>query len=206
MKIITQINHGFQKGNSLKYYIDPNPRTISPGGLYIRARITDDYIDGFVIEVIDENTFKLSEEIDFSHTNLNLKGEQMENNKHYIPDIEDIRVGYEFEILHKDLWMKEDFDPLYLSFYLAELAVHKIRTPYLTKEQIEAEGWEIKYNHDVLVGFQKGEGMYPVLAEYNTESHHLTIRTGSWYPEETIYYGKCPSINEFRKICKLLGI
>ena len=70
-------------------------------------------------------------------------------NKYYTPDIEDIRVGYECEIFNP-----ANTDPFILGHYYDswdKITIHRVnmydvgrkefRTPYLTKEQIEAEGW-----------------------------------------------------------------
>lgn len=86
-----------------------------------------------------------------------------------------------------------------------------IRTPILTKEQIEAEGWKFIKNmspHYVVNKFTKRfwhEGI-----EYTLIKHSLGI---SITPEERkdislspSYEGTCPSINEFRTICKLLRL
>jgi hypothetical protein len=133
---------------------------------------------------------------------------QMEN-KYYTPDIEDIRVGYEYESFIKgydgelDRWNKEivsvtnpnlNFHLLLIDKYISK---GEIRTPYLTKEQIKNEGWQITKSKYVLTkGDYKltGLGFFP--------NKKLRISRGSL----TIFYGECPSINEFRYICKLLKI
>jgi hypothetical protein len=77
-----------------------------------------------------------------------------------------------------------------------------IRVPYLTKEQIEAEGWK-QISSEILTHgyFLKGECRLELL-----EDSIICIRNGYWYPENTIYKGECKDINTFRKIIKLLGI
>lgn len=132
-----------------------------------------------------------------------------ESLKYYIPSIEDIRVGYECELfwnqdhLSKNFWDKiivgevglEDMN------WYARIAEKTIRTPYLTKEQIEAEGWE----------------EYPKWIEATDTKYYikgdLTLNVYSDRRIEIIipkssntYWGNCPSINEFRFINKLLGV
>jgi len=67
-----------------------------------------------------------------------------EYNEYFVPDIEDFRFGYEFEKNYSssgDGWYPTkivaylDFEGL--DFYIQE---GLLRTSYLTKEQIEAEG------------------------------------------------------------------
>ena len=72
-------------------------------------------------------------------------------NKYYTPSIEDIRVGYEYESLQKQQDGSEKWVPQKIvRRYDLEgdwenwLYYGIVKTPYLTKEQIEAEGWKIE--------------------------------------------------------------
>lgn len=86
-----------------------------------------------------------------------------------------------------------------------------IRTPYLTKEQIEGEGW--KYTgRSVDIWFEK-EGDFQIgnWTSYKVRMHYgedqrLFIHAVDSGGEHYLFEGKCPSINEFRKICKLIGV
>ena len=78
-----------------------------------------------------------------------------------------------------------------------------IRTPYLTKEQIEKEGW---------VNTEEGDNIYTRKGPYELSTITL-IQDGKTTmflvvarDGKAVYSGQCPSINEFRKISKLLGI
>jgi len=138
-------------------------------------------------------------------------------NKYYTPDIEDIHIGYECEIYRgQDTWTKYIFqeEDLFGRFYeqgeKINLKKVEFRTPYLTKEQIESKGWEIdKYSFIImditnnnelgdehLFRFFKNE--FSII--FHNEKHTITIRN----KEDILYSGKCLSINEFRKICKLI--
>jgi len=134
--------------------------------------------------------------------------------EYYTPNIEDIKVGYECEvqniiralthsvdyvirtdIVYDENWVKVIVDyPVYLQihYYIELLESTHLRTPYLTKEQIEAEGW--KFIGTVLCKLN-----YQVYLE-NTQLH-ITDHNG-----DTYFLGECKSINEFRYICKLLKI
>src|SRR5687767_11758335 len=137
-------------------------------------------------------------------------------NKYYTPALEDLRVGYECEIFDDRLqdpnniqWIKVTLDDLHDVAWRVDDKNWNVRTPYLTKEQIEAEGWELinvlehseESHESSWYQFKKGKyevrwwGQPDYIEFYNSRSK-----------EDLIYEGKCPSINEFRTTCKLLGI
>lgn len=146
-------------------------------------------------------------------------------NKYYTPNIEDFYVGYECEIKNSSdpisfewEWVKfkdnfdfdmgkigndNDYDFAYLR---NDLKDGNIRTPYLTREQIEAEGWKkihyreyIKDLEDITIHFFNGNK-----EEEHDEKYLSTFSIHNKY--YNLFEGDCPSINEFRKICKLLNI
>lgn len=138
----------------------------------------------------------------------------IENNKYYTPDIEDIRVGYEYEQYHPKLYTNNDGEienrstwdkniikePLMYGDTLSKNIEKKyIRTPYLTKEQIEAEGWEI-VQENYCVKNQYRLSLLP------NNMIHISVTNVSTVNMKTLFIGNCPSINEFRTICKLLNI
>lgn len=146
----------------------------------------------------------------------------MEEDKYFIPDIEDIRTGYECELYVEDSWQEAtliDITKLGLKFnsfnkkkewIFTNVDGTVIKTPYLTKEQIEAEGWQViddknpaKFKHPVEVDVQ---------VIYDFENHYLWITIPAEIVKEKIKYrankyaGYCKSINEFRYISKLLQL
>lgn len=136
-------------------------------------------------------------------------------NKYYTPNIDDIYVGYEFEM--DDTWggwMKLTFteemlkaEPLVPLGSGSERApwYHRIRTPYLTKEQLEKEGWiqnKLKYQFEkdiYLLYIANGDDFETVGL-----NHEIVIVNKRF--EDSIFRGRIPSINEYRYICKLLNI
>ena len=133
--------------------------------------------------------------------------------KYFTPDIEDLKVGYECELdyytvtatSHNQGWrnyiINRDVD--FQTMFKA-IDSKKIRTPHLTKEQIEAEGWKetSKCNY---------EKIDSNITSYYGNDHYLWIM----HPATTVlgekylansFKGECKSINEFRYICKLLKI
>jgi hypothetical protein len=80
-----------------------------------------------------------------------------------------------------------------------------VRTPYLTKEQIEAEGW--KQMPPPIISISKEFRDIPFIKngyrlDYNSNSNQLAITVSGQF----LFYGECKCINTFRTICKLLNI
>lgn len=139
-------------------------------------------------------------------------------NKYYTPEISDIRIDYECEIYSEFQnrgfeWLKLRLIPNSVKAILEDnIKIERIRVSYLTKEQIEAEGWKLieeknlskdksvlKFKKDTRILYQGYLEDYTVVREliqiWNNEKEN-----------HCIFEGKCSSINEFKIICKLLGI
>jgi len=146
---------------------------------------------------------------------------------YYTPDIEDIRVGYEAEVNWEFYRNSDGTKSSHLNgwkpviFKGVDEAVRKYhemgmyRVPYLTKEQIEAEGWEKDTNHPLYKGllkFKNSNGTYWVRMSDNNKidiiCYTSTEGKDIWTLQKrsVIFEGYCPSINEFRYITKLLKI
>lgn len=157
-------------------------------------------------------------------------------NNYYTPEVSDIFVGYECEIQVLDFSCQGDgcpkeWEPHIIGhdLDLSDLrdGRHHIcvdprwyRTPYLTKEQIEAEGWERQDNFlnetqrlamkpDYILKTPTGS-LSLFIRDLENPSKNICISEyvrgdGLWDLSSftTVYDGKCPSINEFRKIIKL---
>lgn len=136
--------------------------------------------------------------------------------QYYTPALQDIHIGYECETRTDPYpdWMSskiEDADDL-------GYVINKeweIRTLYLTKEQIEGEGWKIKATFLIADYAPTGrdtyqymfiKGDFQLIYGNPDDQTSLIVRKGEWYPDNTVFKGTCPSINEFRTICKLLNI
>lgn len=136
----------------------------------------------------------------------------MSEQQYFIPVIEDICSGYEYQV--NDKYGKDgdwktttefsnayDFDDNPHYAIMKDIEVGRIRVSYLTREQIETEGWEF----DVTITqassrFFKGNyGLF-----FNKENQRIRV----WVVKNQIqiFDGKCKSINEFRTIQKLLEI
>jgi len=151
----------------------------------------------------------------------------MEQNKYFTPNIEDMRVGYECEANPKFYSEQEDvWSPIIMKgigqevIHYHSLGVY--RTPYLTKEQIEAEGWKPANTGGLERGcmngrcaFTKGNYFLIIPSEPNTKlgdrieivmADVLKDEYHEWTSNGRMYIGQCKDINTFRYICKLLGI
>jgi len=153
-----------------------------------------------------------------------VEGRMMEN-EYYTPDITDLHVGYECEV-DKNIYAGKEFDwekvvgaenNMGDEGLLAKCRTGKVRTPYLTKEQIEAEGWErllddedanvllFKSKKKILGVSPSDDSWYRI--DYDTETHNLYLWRLYNNGYDVLYYdGECKSINEFRKIISWVGI
>lgn len=138
--------------------------------------------------------------------------------KYFVPDIEDFRVGYEYQktakFMNFDKWKNCTFGTTNtrLETIGSALYTKEIRVSYLTKEQIEAEGW-IYSGKAVDLWFKKDGNFqigswtaYQLKLHYGLNDHRLYVYAEDCNNEHPLFEGECKSINEFRYICKLLKI
>ena len=126
-------------------------------------------------------------------------------NKYFTPSVEDIRVGYEGEYhnwsmddagvdeLNYNRWEKATLNKGNVETML-KYGIGEFRVPYLTKERIEAEGWED------MIGY-----LYKNYRRLNFNSKTNKLEIYDMF-NNIFYVGKCKCINDFRYITKLLGI
>jgi hypothetical protein len=144
-------------------------------------------------------------------------------NKYFTPDIEDIRVGFVAEWLQEidtpsEYWELKTLQHYNLTTAARSLALIKkptVRVLYLTKEQIEAEGWELIqiYPKGACI-FQKGtkEEGCELTCDFIEHKVHFTklyfYGLDDEYTRTKLTWNslECKDINTFRKIIKLLGI
>lgn len=147
-------------------------------------------------------------------------------NKYFTPSIEDIRIGYECEQKHTGTWVVVKADRvnqvngLLYEFTQARMDGLHIRTPYLTKEQIHLEGWQIK-NPSTIHGqtlqsrpqynffIEKGNYMGLILNDGRLELIYKDVLLDDRAESTSngrLYLGECKDINTFRQIQKLLNI
>jgi hypothetical protein len=149
------------------------------------------------------------------------------DDKYFQPEIEDIRVGYECETRgsKEKPFEKEIIDREWTLSLLEEyIKSRDIRVPYLTKEQIEAEGWKQEARL-LLADFAnkppEGENLYlftknelhmifkeevHIVIVYKITKTSVDCNISPEITRESLFNGECKDINTFRYICKLLGI
>lgn len=144
-----------------------------------------------------------------------------EDNKYYMPDIEDLHVGYICEVQQMQQgegvgsYVKSVLNEL-REMELFDLAEYfnRCKTKYLDKEDIESLGWKEmpKYSNRYIMFELSNRWL-----GYNLEKHWLKLtvndpikeldRTDDLYDESKMYYqGECKSINELKTIMKWLNI
>lgn len=144
--------------------------------------------------------------------------------KYYVPDIEDIRVGYKYERLDCEKWINKIIEEweLYtpnigeacdseISEILRDLNSGKIRTPYLTKEQIELElnnqqlNWRYGRNDGCYTHYILTEWIKIWFSDNDVTNVWVTyINANNDYRNDVPFTIK--SINEFRTLLKFLNI
>lgn len=157
---------------------------------------------------------RISSEDDLFETikyTLNKKQEREMNDKYFIPEIEDLYIGYECTI-ETNLGLKFGVFPelLNLNKQLDEFgndnfmkAAHAIlKTPYLTKEQIEKEGWKLEdFDDDGVVWFEKNNYELIYFDTYKTTNRIVVKYFGG-----VVFEGKIKCVNELKTLMKFLEI
>ena len=145
--------------------------------------------------------------------------------EYYTPETSELFIGYILEYRSKSyisvekiewhLWTKITVNTDFLARGCSESSFDsdvEIRTKYLTKEDIESEGWSFQYQELLAVDeynhrfFSKGRHFLEYLIEGDIIIIKIKAQTTKGREPLLIYLGSCPSINEFRKICKWLNI
>lgn len=137
-----------------------------------------------------------------------ISGEFAKRTEYFTPDIEDIRVGYECESLFTDMkWHSFIYTPDDFSVLKEEILNDMVRVPYLTKEQIEKEGWVVDFEDKERKRFTAGKNSFR-LHFINNRLDITTYRGDFGLVEDgvPIFKGECKDINTFRYLSKLLGI
>ena len=150
-------------------------------------------------------------------------------NKYFVPEISDLRVGYECEIYEQStnkLIKKIEWHPVKViignSEYGKSVAINripkylkqdKIRVPYLTKETIESEGWrihdlqkEIKDKNCFLFYKKVNEETFIMVFDQSDSCKRIGIHQEVLKIPVKHFSGTCKDINTLRQIQKLLGI
>jgi hypothetical protein len=131
---------------------------------------------------------------------------------YYKPKESELIMGYECKI-HVPKYEGHKFivDEDQMQYACFCIRAGFLYTKYLTKEDIQAEGWTLGELCRIYWSFEKDN----VKLFFYEQTHEVRIYKVDFSRETTQEGGfkddiaatfKCPSINEFRYICKLLGI
>lgn len=158
-------------------------------------------------------------------------------NKYFVPLIEDIRIGYECESyewsmdeagipeLNYDRWVKTILSGDRVGTIL-KYGVRGFRTPYLSKEILEADGWKEVDGDEYLFGrgvsffFEKKFGKIPeagstdapfkIIMRYDSVVNHMALQyvgeKGYENFQQQIFSGFCKDANTLKYILRLLNI
>jgi hypothetical protein len=135
---------------------------------------------------------------------------QAEKEKEYfIPKLDDFNIDYECEMLTDRGWKQYIIHSS--RAFIDNMIKNSLRTPYLTKEQIEKEGWKYEPLIGLVIAHKFTKGDYILNWFWNDKKIFIYKMKKLWpgsvnYELEPLYKGICPSINEFRTIMKLLNI
>ena len=117
----------------------------------------------------------------------------------------------------QNTWDRQHYGPTEWWEIKERIKDKAIRVRYLTKEQIEGEGWIYDKNLEDPYDYDKKDG-YMIEVDgttiqyslyHNSEAHQIRIERvvdcgiGA---EDYIYNGKCKSVNELRTIMKFIGV
>ncbi len=125
---------------------------------------------------------------------------------YFTPSAEDIHIGYEFELENRIKgWKKyvvgEDYEHITVVRAISEAKIgDRIRTPYLTEAQLEEEGW-VRNEGTWTKGDFTIATIINLLRDGSRRKQSMAINRGL----QTVYVGEIRCINDFRKICKLIG-
>lgn len=138
--------------------------------------------------------------------------------KYFVPKLEDLREGYVYEYQeydeeidnYIDKWNKSIFDSRNGLGHDLEHTFRegKVRVPYLSKEQIEAEGW-IPITEGNIDQWYRDDKHLALKLYYNLGPKQDKIIIRIWQEishGNQLFLGECKCINTFRYICKLIGI
>lgn len=133
--------------------------------------------------------------------------------KYFVPEISDLRVGYECEIEIDNEWINKIIEFEYGWLELPDDYNKRLRVPYLTKEAIESEGWrihnlqkEIKDKNCFLFYKKVNEETFIMVFDPSDSCKRIGIHQEVLKIPVKHFSGTCKDINTLRQIQKLLGI
>lgn len=130
----------------------------------------------------------------------------MNQNKYYVPNTEDIKIGYQCQAYFNNEWVDYIFPNTmtYINTINDQIKQGLYKTPYLTKEDIESLGWVMS---DTVSDYCFGvKGNYELTYSFVNKLLRIRDMSDSKHPYPILHNCFCPSVNELIYICKLLKI
>jgi hypothetical protein len=135
----------------------------------------------------------------------------MEDNKYYIPEISEFFVGFEYEMLNKDIWEQHtisDSETLsYFMFRLQQSTLNSVvRVKYLDKYDIESLGWIDISNEDSPFDLKSYTYKTYILIRDNLTNIKIFKMDLNKDFRGELFQGTIKNISELRKLLKQIGI
>lgn len=149
-------------------------------------------------------------------------------NKYYVPNIEEFRIGFEYEVYipEKELWSTETFylnkshiDIIKYVNIQTENTLRRVRVKYLDKEDIKSFGFTLvkEYSDELVFQINDGEYCFYELT-LNIDDNKVNITQGCQskmsakkLPIEqwnyfNIFFGEIKNKSELQQVLKMVGV
>lgn len=131
--------------------------------------------------------------------------------KYYTPAPEDIRIGFEYLLYNPSAYNErvtiiiEDVDSIENALKRLKKELDgDVMVPYLTAEQIAAEGWTKRDDNEFTIPIN---AMCEYVLSFEPQfSDNIRIRKEVMDQRVYLFFGKCRCKNDLRLICKMIGI
>ena len=140
------------------------------------------------------------------------------NNKYYTPEVEEFRVGFEYEYFENDIWTSYILDEPYINALWNQTCMGKVRVKYLDEKDIEDLGfinWTVEWSDparyyftkSLLDGYEsikKGIQLFFIFGSYDRD--HITIYNIIDEVKQILFDGVVKNKFELKVLLKQLNI
>lgn len=130
-----------------------------------------------------------------------------EDNKYYIPEIEEFHVGFEYEYFKDNNWNEAASDLEVDEIYQLKSDIKEkiVRVKYLDKEDIESLGFK-EQDEDDDFNYRKDNFQINTYTRIGEENKGLIIDLTEDNGQALIFYGFIKNKSELKTLCKQLNI
>lgn len=131
--------------------------------------------------------------------------------QYYLPHVQDLYIGYDYQLKDGEVWHRDtihsgaELDSIQLRLQYTKQQT--VRVPFLCRKDLEKDGWKHVIGDEKTDGdpFRRYSRLYLknnciVQLFTNSDRIYLFIRIRE-KEFKMLFAGRCPSMNEFRKIC-----